>query len=451
MNERDDERRVEEFFAARRTEVIDQPADDLTWQRVVDRHRRQSRSSRWGMRAGAVAAAAAVAVGAYVVWPQGVPETPLPSGPTIENTPTPTADEPGTDDPGTDEPTGQTPETVPTDFAVTRLSDAGDGHLFATGGYGAGCTHDAVCAALLDSADGGTTWTPVADLVPFGIDRAEFADEQVGYGWSSVGAGLALTTDGGQGWTQAPLPVERIFDVAVREQRVVIAGGAGCGDGGCTEIVVAQTQAGSMPTEEDLVQQEADGAVTDLRLELTGSETFVVETGATGTAEEGAVAVQRVQSGRFESVAQPLDCGAPMAFAAAAEGDQVFLACRATAGGGSSNDVAVVSSSTGGRTWGGAGQGYAAPSAPVLLVAPDPDHLVLVTSEESLASTDGGRTFAEPVTPLPLTSAAVGGLTSAAGGLVYAWSDPDAAPAADPGYWVSSDRGQSWARVDQLP
>ncbi|GAA1161145.1 hypothetical protein [Ornithinicoccus hortensis] len=449
MNERGDEQLVEEFFANRRAEVVDQPADDLTWQRIADRHRRERRTSRWTARAGLGVAAAAVAVTAYALWPQDVPETPNPAGPTTEQTPEPTAEE-TVGPPVTDE----TPTSVPGDFAITRLTDAGQGDIFATGTYGSGCVYDAVCAVLIHSGDGGVTWEVVADLVPAGIDRVEFADAEVGYGWSSTGRSLAVTSDGGRSWADVPVPddtFEHVWDVAVRDGRVVIAGAAGCdGDGVCADAVFVQAQLGSAPTAEDVLTAPAPTPVTDLRVELTGTETFLVGTPATGTEGGESVVVQRLQSGRLESVAQPLDCADPVAFAAAAVGDTVFLGCRTDDGTGTSSEVAVASSTTGGRTWAGAGESYAAPSSSVWLAAPDAEDLVLVTPDEALTSTDGGRTFAEPEQPLPVTSPSLGGLRAGADGAVYAWQELLPGEVSDPGYWVSTDGGATWARAGLL-
>lgn len=461
MNDRDDARLVEEFFAAEREKVADQSADDLTWQRITREHRRGRRSGRWGLRVGAVAAAAGIAIATYVAWPQGDLPSPQPSAPTSDEPTGYEPTDPPLEDPAPDDPTGgvgETPKAVPTDFAVNRLSLGGVDHLFVTGGYGDQCLYDAVCAALLGSADAGANWDVVANLVPFGIDRVEFVDDRIGYGWSSVGSNLALTTDGGKQWTGVDLPVEqveRVFDVSVRDDRVVIAGGAGCDSAGlCTEAVVAEVAAGSAPTAADLVSHDV-GPLTDLRPELSGTETFVVGRtadegagGDMGTDHGGAVVVQRIQAGRFESVAVPVDCATPLAFAAAVEGDEVFLACRtAAATDAASAEVAVASSTTGGRTWSGVGQGYAVPSGPVLLAASDADHLVLVSTGMSLTSADGGGTFSQPPEPEPTAGPGTAGLRAAPGGAVYAWQDQLSGDVTDPGYWASEDRGQTWQWV----
>lgn len=457
MSGHDETRLVEEFFAARQMDLVEQPADDLTWQRITDRHRRATRGPRWARRSGAAAAAAAIVVGGYLAWPQAEPQTAPPSA----TTPTPSPSPGPTEDPVTEDLWGETPDTVPADFSVTRLSDAGEGHVFATGGYGSECNDDAACAALITSGDGGVTWEPVADLVNYWIDRVEFADDQTGYGWSSSGATLSLTLDGGRIWEEGTLPAERVWDVAVREDRVVVLAGTGCDSAGrCDGLAVAQAPVGQLPVAGDLVTGAAEGPFEGASLALSPSETFVVGERASEPATSGESAqdgdldlvVERWQDERFESVAEPPECAAPLAFAAAADTDDVFLACRVAGSAGTpSPEVTLVSSRTGGRTWGGSGQVYAVPPGPIRVVASDADHLTVVTPDGALVSTDGGQNLMEPTGNPPTTSPDLAGLTAEPGGVLRAWQGGLVEQVIDPGYWESTDRGRSWGWVDLLP
>jgi hypothetical protein len=208
----------------------------------------------------------------------------------------------------------------------------------------------------------------------------------------------------------------------------------------------------------DHVAQVIDPVVEGVQVQWAGAGAYLwappPEPGtAPGSGAEG-WGTWRVQDGRAETLAEPLDCSTPLAFAAAADTDgQIFTACALPGQDPASvSDAGVWGSTTGGRTWGSPGGGFAALSGDgVLMASTDADHVLVVTRDEVLLSDDGGMSWHEPSTPLPLTSPSLLSLTAEPGGVLVAVVDQTVAGTGSPGYWTSTDDGETWERVDLLP
>ncbi|WP_153397081.1 hypothetical protein [Ornithinicoccus halotolerans] len=503
-NEPGDE--VASFFAAHRERVPELTPDELTWRRIRDEHRRRGRSARRTSAAGLTVAAAALAVGAYAVWPHLNPD------------PTPTAQQGGappvateeaeesasmladpseeagtTAAPGPTEPLdpGELPEPVAAgeagpaplaELVVTAVSQDRQGGMTAVGSGGE-ASPGSSGPVLLRAPDATGPWEAVADLGPLraaegpaaGVDEqdtegaegarpaedaaavtgVEFADADTGYAWG--GEALHVTTDGGSTWQRLPLVDLLVHDVLVRGDTVhVAATGTDCTDGGCGGLSLLTGPAGGV----ELVLTpvlSTEEQVPDPVLRAAGDEVYLHAPadppgGAEPASESGS---WRWQGGRAEPLALPMECGGP-AQALAGAPDQSGFVLTACPGAGEV-PLLVVSSQLGGRTWGAASpevmaplqQDDGQPPGPVHLAAAGSGRVALLTGEQSRTSSDGGRTWQQAAEPLPLPSGEVADVAALRDGTLVALARPDAAEPG--GYWASDDGGQRWQRVELQP
>lgn len=440
----EDEQLVEEFFAAHRAAVQEQPADEVTWARIRDRRRSGRRGARWGTVLGLGAAAAALAVAAYVSLPS-ILETP-PAGPTTTLTPTdPAPTEPG---PTATEPTRVVPTEVPDDLAVTAVSSVGD-TVYALG-LQEGCPDGEDCVLLVRSTDRGESWTVVA-VVSGSAFGVVFADADTGWVWGD--GDLRVTRDGGRTFTEMAHAGDVVTDVVTDGVRLAVATARDClNQQGCVDHRLAVSTIEAENLSDDTVALTDDPADRHAVTVSMGADAVFAGLEPVETAglafETELTRLVRVQDGSLDVLADPMDCVAsPSALLAAAE--RVFVACLQVGQDGEpGSDVAVIASDLGGRVWGSAGQGFPAPYGGLFLAVTNADHLVAITPDEMLASTDGGQTFTEPPVPLPYTASSVRSLTGAADGTVVAVILT--APEDPPSYWTSTDHGQTWERIDLL-
>lgn len=501
---------VAEFFASHRERVPELTPDELTWRRIRDEHRRRGRSARRTSAAGMAVAAAALAVGAYAVWPHldpdpgptaqqgGAPqpvatEEPDAAGTTgtgpqgageeaTEETGSTLADEPeGADStaaPGPGDPLdpGELPEPVaagetgpglPEELVLTAVSQDRQGGMTAVGSGEA--SDPSRGPVLLRAPDATGPWEAVADLTPLELGVAaegddedagattgvEFADADTGYAWA--GESLHVTSDGGATWQRLPLDDLLVHDVIVRGETVhVAATGPDCVDGACGGLSLLTGPAGG--TELLLTPVvPAEERVPEPVLRNAGEEVYLhAPAGPQDTEATAAGAGSwRWQGGRAEPLALPMECGGP-ARALAGAPDQPGFVLTACPGEGET-PLLVASSPLGGRTWGPASPEVMAPlqqddataMGPVHLAAADPGRVALVSGEQTRTSTDGGRSWQQAAEPLPLTSAEVADVAALRDGTLVALAEPDAAEPG--GYWASDDGGQRWQRVELAP
>jgi hypothetical protein len=475
--ESDQERLVQEFFADHRRRVEELSADEVTWVRIRDRHRRGSRRNRWGTAAGLLTAAAALGIGAFAVWPQLAPDEdpglagPATTSPAQETDASPTDQPTATDPTGdptdsatpdpTTEPTTDAPTTGPADLpslaadaVLTDVGGSGD-TLWALAGQDQCGERPDGCTLLVRSTDAGRTWTPVnvvTDLAGVGYYRLTFADASTGWVWG--GEGLFVTRDGGMTFEPVPYAGTTVNAVVSDGTRLGVVTSTDCREQqGCADVRVALGTPGDTDLVADALPLVADpqaryGAV-HVSLGPDAAYVGTEDPEVTAAAETKVLnGLFRVQDGAVETMATPQDCesGVRALAASPAIAGLVYAACPS---GGSDTDVAVVPSELGGRTWGSPGDGHAAPYGTLHLAVTPADTLVWVSQDEMLVSADRGRTFTEPPEPLPLTSGGLGHL-AVSGGAVHAVPAGAGEPGEGARFWTSEDGGLTWRQVDLL-
>lgn len=465
---------VEEFFAVHRDQVREGSADDLAWQRITAGHRpaRSQRRRAWG--GGLVAAAAALAL---VAGPSLLPdaETPNVAGPSPSVTgPVPSPSEDHTSD---SSPTGEStsddtttgpteqqrvvtttvPEgQLPSDGRVTDVTTATPERTVDTRVRYATVTHPCSsqgwCTVLADSADGGMTWVPRADLTELGmVQRVLFTDAQRGWVWGDK-APLWTTTDGGTTWTEIPIEGDAVEDVAVHGGALLAVSTTydpqACDSGDCPAGVrqVVLTD----PTDTDWRDDSGEslGAVEEAEIVGTADVLYVV---ARQSVDGPVTQVLRPQEGRLETTAALTECGpGPAAVAAAGlPGSSgagwetgLYALCDDDRG------LALQSSPNGGRTW--SPDNVVIPSfllgerAP-LVASASTGHLLVVGEGNYAVTTDTGQSWT-PEAFLPGAASRPERLEVTAFGEVLAYPT-DQQASADLAYWRSFDQGRTWEIV----
>lgn len=452
---------VEEFFAAHRAQVRDEPADDLTWQRVRET-RHGGRPGRRGAWTGALVAA--VAALAVVMGPSLLPEA---EEPDLAGTPSSTTDPAGTGEPApTDEPDGPSSEApepteeIPDPLVVTTPAPEGgvpdDGRFTDVTSAAPDlstdtqvrhavvmhpCASQGWCSVLASSEDAGTTWRAHADLEELGmVHHVLFVDHARGWVWGDK-APVWTTTDGGRTWTQVDTGDLQVVDLAVQaDQLLATVWDAGdCGTAPC------HPSSGSVVVTDPTSLAWAD----EVAAELGPVETTTI-TGASSThyvlaqGESGRVtSILRFQEELLESTAALSSCGpGPVAVTASAgETEHLWAFCDDERG------LALQESDTGGRTWTPSNltvPPFVLGEQPPLLASTGAGHLLLVGEGNYAVTTDGGQTWS-PEAFLPGTDARPERVEIVSGEVIAYPTQEQAT--GDLAYWRSGDGGLTWETV----
>lgn len=458
---------VEQFFATHRAQVREEPADDLTWQRVTDRQRaeRSRRRRAWGGGLVAAAAALALVAGPSLLPDAEAPDVAGPSPSATEPTSSPTYD-PGRPSATTPSPTSaeeprvvttQVPEgELPSDGRVTDVTTADPALTTDTGVRYAvvmhPCPSQGWCAVLAASADGGLTWAPRADLTELGmVHGVLFTDDQRGWVWGDK-APPWTTTDGGTTWTQILIEGDSVEQVAVHGAVLVAVTATydprACTSGDCPagsrQVVLAD------PTDTDWRDDIYQDLGTIEAAELLGTADVLYAV-ARQNADGPVTRVFRLQDYGLEEAAEVGSCG---------DGPAALTASGRPATGGVGWETGLValcdddrgltlrSSPDGGRTW--APSDLTVPSfvlgeRPPLLASWQSGHLVVIGEGNYSVTTDGGQSWSAEAF-LPGADARPERVEVTRFGEVLAYPTPEQA-SADLGYWRSGDGGQTWEAV----
>lgn len=466
---------VEDFFAAHRAQVREEPADELTWQRIRDGRRRESprRSGAWA--GGLVAAAAALAV---VFGPSLIPDADVPdaAGPATSTGPSatePAATDPSTTDPSTMDPSTTDPSTtdptqteptgtdsstnsvttpipegeIPVGSWFTDITSADPEPLTDSGvrfGIVEGtCPTTGHCSMLVTSGDGGLLWLPAADLSALGpVDRVQFVDNTRGWVWGAE-AGVWATTNGGGTWTPVSFAGDRVLDLSVRDDTLVALSAS---DVACVSAPCESSLLGAVT--DPLASNWIDGAnalgsAQDAAVQEAGSATYVMATSASDVVEG-----LRLQEGQLETMAGLTACGAgPVGITGSQQDpDHLWALCNDEAG------LALQESDNGGRTW--LPSNLTVPSfvlgeRPPLMSSTAADQLLLIGAGNYAVTTDGGASWSEEAF-LPGATSAPDSLELTQLGDVIVYPTPEQA-GADLGYWQSVDGGATWEVMTAHP
>ncbi|QDO88450.1 hypothetical protein FNH13_08940 [Ornithinimicrobium ciconiae] len=438
---------VEEFFAAHRAQVRDEPADEVTWQRIRDGRRRASSPRRGAVAGAIVAAAAALAV---VFGPGLLPDA---APPDLAGPP------PGSTEPASGDPSGpEQPQTVTTEIPEGTLASDGRFADVTTADPDPGvdtgvrravvtrpCDTNGWCSVLATSDDGGLTWAPSADLAELGmVDRVLFVDHERGWVWGGK-APLWATVDGGRSWTQVDVGGDTVDDISVWED-VLLATTLVDDPGTCTSAADCPQVSGAAVLTDPADRDWTDDPVTALgpvgRAAVigAGNERYVLAHG------DGALVTSllRLQDGRLESTAAVSSCGGgPVAVTASADDPaHLWALCDDERG------LALQQSSNGARTW--LPTNLTVPSfvlgerAP-LMASTHADHLLLVGEGNYALTTDGGQTWSTEEF-LPGAQARPERLEVTMFGEVIAYPTADQA-SPELALWRSGDGGRTWETV----
>lgn len=464
---------VEEFFAAHRAQVQDEPADEVTWQRIRE-GRRRARSGRRGAWTGVlVAAAAALAV---VVGPSLLPTTedpdvagPAPSGSEPAGPSDPSATEPA-DQPLSD-PEAPTDEETPdplvvtteapgeellTDGRFTDVTTADPEPATDTGvRYAVGlrpCDSQGWCSVLASSDDGGGTWALRADLERLGmVHRVLFIDHERGWVWGDK-ADTWTTTDGGRTWSAVDTGADHLADLSVQGDQLI-----------ATTLAYEDCTGGTngtcgLPRGSVVLTDPTDTFWGDDVLHDLGQveQAWVLDSGdvryVASTDEGDGVSVLRLQDGVLESTAVLDACGpGPVAVTASGTpvgagvgwGTALHALCEDERG------LSLHFSPNGGRTW--APSNLTVPSfvlgeQPPLLASAGTGHLLLIGEGNYAVTTDGGQTWSAEAF-LPGTDARPERLEITMFGDLIAYPTTEQATAGL-AYWRSGDGGLTWETVN---
>ena len=377
----------------------------------------------------------------------GNPSATAPASPPASATPTPVASPTPVPSGGSTEPIGG---PIPSDFepvSVTFVS-ANDGWLLGT----ATCDGQP-CATIVRTVDGGATWAaipapnysgwPVRPIVG-GVLRIRFANAQDGwlYGSWQLGApSLWSTHDGGVTWHSVTLPgASAGTPVMALETGAGLVHAAYFPNSGGSVIRIATSPIGTdawtvSPTQVDL----GAGPVPNPQIVLQGSTGWLVEV------DREVISGARLVNGAWTSWQPPcLGLAGPATLAAASSTDLV-AAC----------DVGVWSTPTGvhlyASTNGGASFAEAASKVPVFdlqgVAAPSPSVIVVGgslsgTGSALVRSTDGGATWAAVERLNGAGSFSELGFTTASQGVVIETSTD-----AGSQFLMTRDGGLTWTPV----
>lgn len=477
--------RVEQFFAAHRAQVRDEPADDLTWQRIRDGHRaeRSRRRRAWGGGLVAAAAALALVAGPSLLPDAEAPEvagqTPSESGPTPSETgsvPSQTGPETSpSEDPGLPSATTTAPTSPPTSVGEPRVVTAPvpEGELPADGrvtdvttadpeptsdtgvqlaAVMSPCPSRGWCTVLADSADGGITWAPRADLTELGmVHRVLFTDDQRGWVWGDK-APLWTTTDGGTTWTEIPISGDAVEQLEVHDGLLVAVTTSddpqACTSGDCPvgsrQVLLADL------TDTDWRDERVQdlGGIEAAEIRATADVLYVV---ARERVDGPVTQVLRLQDGSWETTAEVGSCGdGPAAVTGSGRpgtrgvGWETGLVALCD----DDRGLTVQSSPNGGRSW--TSSDLTVPSfvlgeLPPLLASQESGHLVVIGEGNYSVTTDGGESWSAEAF-LPGTDGRPERLEVTQFGEIIAYPTPEQA-SADLAFWRSVDGGQTWEAV----
>lgn len=414
----DEGRVVEDFFAAHRAQVGEEPVDEVTWSRIRKRASTQG-GPRFGLIGGAAAAAAAAVIAGYVSWPLlSNQQADGPAGPT------------GTTAPATSEVTAteSMPPSLPTepvdvvievgdpaglegtDVSLSSLDPVGESTFVASGV--APCEQGS-CSLVLVSTDDGSSWQRIGLLDPLaaaaGSPQATvtttFLDADLGYAW--VGGTVFRSEDGGATWSVIGTGDRLVHQVAVGAAGVAVVSTDQDGNhGSFTDLELAVTDHDSdLPAGVSL----ADGArVFPPRLLTAGEDFYAWTSPVSGDPDGAQVAGLWLASGtQTNDLSSALGaCAAVTDITAAADGSAgMALVCRAPLDPTDSvTDVAaavtqqVWRSDTGGRTWAPVGETVEgdAVTHPMQVASLDGVSMVRVAGGDVQVSSDGGQTWQVP-------------------------------------------------------
>ncbi|NHN56888.1 hypothetical protein G9U51_14010 [Calidifontibacter sp. DB0510] len=456
---------VAHFFAEHRAAVREEPATDLTWQRVV--HSRRPRRSHHRLRS-FLAASAAAAVAVFGVWswqqhPFGTGG--VRPGQQISGS----ADYAASVASGPSNST-QVPGPVPSSFASWSVSNAGNGTLYDLGSAVCG---QQVCPTLLRSADNGSTWRSVHTFAGTDTSQAvgsarpliqpnravtevRFATPQIGY---AFGGALWVTSDGGASFQQVDHPGQAVLGLEVSRNQVMVLSADDCSAGVCRgPIYLSRTtpQAGSAAL--------TTIASADVGTPLRGA-LLAVQDGVTVVSpipqKAGTPIPPLVPApdGNLDTIPSPQGCGtAPLeSIALASNVSRLMWGLCAVSSTATTTTYSVLRSTDAGNRWSVAGnRTLTMPRlGRVTLAAADQAHLVATaggprsgsaTGASSagalVVSANGGRSFAPPTSAAPVPSSGFDWSASPGSSEFYA------VPRTTAGYWWSTDRGRTWKVVD---
>ncbi|WP_109472939.1 hypothetical protein [Ornithinimicrobium cavernae] len=451
---------VEEFFAAHRAQVREEPADEVAWRRIRD-GRQGARSARRGAWTGALVAAAA-ALG-LVFGPSLLPDT---EEPNLAG-PGPSATDPsGGSSTASEDPTGEdtqapTDELIPDPVVVT--TPVPEGGLPADGRFTDVTTADPEpatdsgqryaivmhpcstrgwCSVLADSADGGTTWAPRADLAELGmVHRVLFADHGRGWVWGDK-APVWTTTDGGRTWSGIDTGAGSVTDLALQGDELIVATSTYDDCARTTCLLPSGSVLLTDPTgilwAQDVVRDL--GPVESAEIIGAAGGRYVVALGEEGRVSE----VLRLQEGRLESTAELGSCeDGPVAVTASVDSpDHLWALCEDQRG------LALHETDNGGRTWTPANltvPSFVLGEQPPLLASTGAGHLLLVGEGNYAVTTDGGQTWSAEAF-LPGADARPEQLEATMFGELIAYPTQDQV-SEELAYWSSVDGGLIWEVV----
>lgn len=468
---KDDHDPVAAFFAEARSQVHEEPADDVAWQQIVRAARRTSRR-RSRLTLLTSAAVAVVAVFAVLVWQQHGPTDgvqrgqAVTAGPNVVNTGVPT-------DTASSVSVQQTPTTVPAGFHTWSVTNAGSNTIYALGSQKCG---GETCPVLLRSGTNGSTWaavhtfagtdvsSAVGKVVPQiqparAITQTRFARPQIGY----VFAGdLWGTRDSGVTFTKLSHPGDYVLDLEINNQQATLLSADNCGQGECTgPIYVTRFDPNADKIGGPTAQVTPSTPVSAGSLVVQNGRTFVQLTAVKSSTP---IAPMRLDGSKLTQLTAPAACRGSALQALApttTTGKQLtlFALCNPLQTG-SDTSYTIVRSYDDGQTWTSVSvNSLTLPRlGQVWLAVGDANHLVASaggprdtngvpapTGAGSLqVSNNGGQGFGPARPPSGSTTPTSGfdWTASAGGGIFYA------VPRTTPGFWVTTDNGGQWSLVD---
>ncbi|WP_407568326.1 hypothetical protein QK900_15280 (plasmid) [Arsenicicoccus dermatophilus] len=429
------------FFRNQRDQIVPLPSDDLRWRRIVDARRRDRFSwlNPW-MVAVSTAAAVAVAVTGGVL---------------LHREPLETARSAAVTDRAR---VGQAP---PPDFVITSVSRPPGGTTYALGD--AVCSDSgARCPVVAAGSDGGR-WQVRSVLIdrpaPLEATSADrttvttvtFVDAE--RGWAFGGA-LLGTTDGGRTWRPLDHPEGRVTDLSVTPSApdpLALATLDLSSSRGEPVVRIRRSDLdGSRVTLDAVVPWSAKTpAPIGPRIVRRGDDIVVLPTldGGSSGASGGVVDVQ----GRYRAIVpskRVTGCASPTMWAASPTGRWLYARCALSAGAQPIDQVSLIVSGDGGRTWDfsgvptpPAGRSVGASDGRQLVAALD-DGLVLAAADSS-GQLKVLRRTASGVTEVP-------GAPRSATGWQALRAEEDkltAIPAVSGVFCESTDRGRTWRTI----
>ncbi|NNG39872.1 hypothetical protein HJ588_11375 [Flexivirga sp. ID2601S] len=463
---------VAQFFAQQRAEVRQEPAGEVTWQRIV----RSSRStSRRRSRVLALTSAAVAVLALFAIWswqrePMG--GSGVRQGQAIAGN-TDTVPSGRSSGEGRTVSPAQQPFKVPETFTTWSVSNAGHGTLYALGSQGCRGT---VCPVLLRSGTNGTSWTAVhnfdstdvssatgTDVQQIQPDRAvtqvRFASPTTGY---VFGGDLWVTRDSGASFSKLPHPGSTVLDVEVFDQQVVALSSDNCAQGVCNGPMYVSVFAPSATSvEQPAAVYSPDTPVRGGEVTVQNAQAFVqLSVGDSASA----IPPMRLTGGRLQPMAPPAACNGrqlqSVTPATNVTGPVLLFAVCDPQESGSATSYTLVRSRDGGQHWESVSVGSL--SLPrlgqVWLAAADDKHLVASAggprdtsgvpansgAGSLVVSRDGGNGWApaDNTSKQPVPSSGFDWTASAGAGYFYA------VPRTTSSFWATSDYGTRWRLVN---